>query len=185
MRSTPHHLLVQRRTHNYQQRRTSLFSAPPPRTQRTMDYHVPPRHTLVHATATHRPPTKTTTEPLLQTTPATANTAGVRGLITLTCSINRGQRFMFPDSVCLGVPPDDLQFTPTDERTGMRTSAATVWQVVHSERRQPAADLSDLPGEQWARLGTIHGTPSSGRSPTNCAPLFLSAEDATVPRASC
>jgi uncharacterized protein (TIGR03083 family) len=31
----------------------------------------------------------------------------------------------------------------------MRASAATVWQVVHSERRQLAADLSGLPDEQW------------------------------------
>lgn len=38
---------------------------------------------------------------------------------------------------------------PTYEGTGMRKSAATIWQTVHSERRRLAADLSDLRDEQW------------------------------------
>lgn len=31
----------------------------------------------------------------------------------------------------------------------MRASAAAIWQTVHAERRQLAADLSGLPAEQW------------------------------------
>ncbi|MBD7996686.1 maleylpyruvate isomerase family mycothiol-dependent enzyme [Arthrobacter sp. Sa2CUA1] len=31
----------------------------------------------------------------------------------------------------------------------MRTSTARIWQVVHSERRRLAADLSSLPADQW------------------------------------
>lgn len=43
-----------------------------------MDHHQPRRHTVVHAPETHRPRPKAPTKPVLQTTRATSNTAGVR-----------------------------------------------------------------------------------------------------------
>ncbi|MEE6272268.1 maleylpyruvate isomerase family mycothiol-dependent enzyme [Georgenia sp. MJ206] len=39
----------------------------------------------------------------------------------------------------------------------MRASAAAVWEAVHEERRQLAADLTDLPDEEWGRASLCPG----------------------------